>query len=297
MAAGQRIGDRRLQQLLPRRLEPPVGHPQLVGHVLEHEQVDAERAERVQHGVDDEDVERELAGGQHARHDERGRQVRDGRGRAARTRPGPRRSSAARSAPPRTSTPAPASSDRREQVAGHEHARRRRARSGASRNQAPTRRRIAQAVRPDEARLPVEIARSRRTAWPCRCRGTATGRRRRAPASAALVAARDQQHRRRDQQPAGRPQQDERLAPVRVLKQEQAADDRRAERRAAARVDGTDGGSGRRRSRTAPRPPRTAELRSQNVEGTKSENDERESGGSAERRLRRPVPRPRPRAP
>ena len=77
VAAGQRIGDRRLQQLLARRLEPAVGHPQLVGHVLEHELVDAERAERVQHGVDDEDLERELAGRQHPRHDDRGRQVRD----------------------------------------------------------------------------------------------------------------------------------------------------------------------------------------------------------------------------
>ena len=45
VAAGQRIGDRRLQQLLPRAFEPAVGHPQLVGHVLEDEQVDAERAE------------------------------------------------------------------------------------------------------------------------------------------------------------------------------------------------------------------------------------------------------------
>ena len=66
VAAGQRIGDRRLQQLLPRRFEPAVGHPQLVGHVLEHELVNAERAEGVEHGVDDEDLERELAGRQHA---------------------------------------------------------------------------------------------------------------------------------------------------------------------------------------------------------------------------------------
>ena len=57
---GQRIGDRRLQELLARRLEPAVGHAKLVDHVLEHEEMDAEPAQNRQHDPRDENRERRL---------------------------------------------------------------------------------------------------------------------------------------------------------------------------------------------------------------------------------------------
>ena len=234
VATGQRIGDRRLQQLLARRLEASVRHPQLVGHVLEHELMDAERAERVEHGVDGRDLEHEFAARQHPRDEHRRRHVGD-----RETEHHERDETGAYHVPldhdRGVQRAGRGQKRRRDEEPEHERARRTERNRDDDQQNAERRQRL-QAVRLHVARVPVHVGApevERRAAYAEKLRG-ADGRARRRDA---LVAAREQQHHRHDQAPAGEPQQDERLAPVRVLKREQSGDDRRAERGRAAWAD------------------------------------------------------------
>ena len=57
VAAGQRIGDGRLHELLLGRFETAIDDAQLVRHVFKHQEMDPERAEGRQHDVQDENLE------------------------------------------------------------------------------------------------------------------------------------------------------------------------------------------------------------------------------------------------
>ena len=193
---------------------------------------------RVEHGVDDEDSNRELRSMAAIRcDDERGRHVRDGeaeqheRDQAGADHPaldqhrGVHRAGAGEQRPRRSGSRAT-----RTVAAPNTMA----AQRGTTRPRTIS---SLHAVRPDEARLPEQVG------APEEQGGGADAEELRQADGATradhriAVAARDEQHRRRDQQPAGRPEQDERLAPVRVLQQQQAGDDCGAKGEGVVRVD------------------------------------------------------------
>ena len=233
VAPGERIGDRGLQQLLARRLEPPVRRAELVGHVLEHQEVHAERAEDRQHGIDHEQLD-DRAGRRGGAGQEDG-----GRDAADRDAEQHERDEAGADHPAldhhgRVHRRCRAEDDGIDDVAGHEGA----GRAEQRRDQQP--RAKGGGDLPADgvhvARLPEDV----RAPQDQRARADHQGLRqtqRRALEDHVRVWAIDEQHRRPEQGPGRGPDEDEGLAPVRELQQEQDADNRGAERAELARID------------------------------------------------------------